>query len=255
MKKIIICIFLVFLCSGCSVTYNLEINENDFQENISIYSQEDSTETYDGTNIFDFYNLQKNERIPKYFDHGYDLEYYTGTISEDLLYKVEDYSNEENRGIQLSANFDDTDFYRSAAIKQCFEELDRQKENGYVLLRTNNKCNLFETYPILENITIRIKTDLEVIASNADNVDDNVYIWDINRNNYNNKSIHLTYVLPGSIKKPEEQQPITPEENVEENKEEVVENTEEGNYNIFLILGSFVVLALVIYFVLKYKNK
>ena len=59
------------------------------------------------------------------------------------------------------------------------------------LLKTSNRCNIFDTYSLLNEIKVTIKTDLEVISSNADVVNNNLYTWLINRNNYNNKSIKI----------------------------------------------------------------
>lgn len=256
-KKIILgCLGILFL-SGCSVDYNLEITEDSFKEESIVKTDTtiEPKEEFNGTLLVDLFKNVSDEYNyePIYFDNVNDnylgSDYALGTVN----YTVNTYAENNYVGYRFSHLFDNKDIVRSNAIKRCFEELSIQNHEGYVMLKTNNKCDLFDLYPLLDNLNIRIKTDLEVIVSNADNVNNNVYIWNINRDNYNNKSIHLTYALPSNVDKDEDK--ATPEKDKDEGKEKEVENTKNGKYNIFLILGSMVILGVVIFATLKYKKK
>ena len=77
-------------------------------------------------------------------------------------------------------------------VKECFDELNVQNNNGIYLIRTSNKCKLFNSYSLLSQIKIVINTDLEIISNNADYVNGNTYTWIINRSNYTNKSVRFS---------------------------------------------------------------
>ena len=256
-KKIILgCLGILFL-SGCTVDYNLEITEANFREETIVKTDTttEPPEEFNGTLLVDLFKNVSDEYNyePIYFNNVNNNYLGSDNALGTVNYSVNTYVENNYLGYRFSHLFDNKDIVRSNAIKQCFEELSIQNHEGYVMLRTNNKCDLFDLYPLLDNLNIKIKTDLEVIVSNADNVDGNTYIWNINRDNYTNKSVHLTYVLPGNVEKQEEQ--TTTPINKEDNKEENVENAKNEKYNIFLILGSIVILAIVIYFTLKHKKK
>ena len=102
----------------------------------------------------------------------------------------------------------------------------------------------------MDSVTITIKTDLTVLNSNADNVNDNTYTWIINENNYQNKPIIL------SIEKPEtnnnQENVISAENNTNDNHlaDSVVNDSPYGLYVVLIV-----VIVLIIITVLFIKHK
>ena len=91
-----------------------------------------------------------------------------------------------------------------------------------------------------------------MIYSNADNVTDNIYTWNVNRNNYNNKSIKLTFNSENHRLNNNSNKPVENENNQTNNNEQTEENS---SYNILLIVGSFIILSIVLFMVIKFQNK
>ncbi len=253
MKKIILCFIFLLLLSGCSVEYNLNITKDDFQETTTLLADKNlaDTEKYQDISIVDiFKKIDHNYYEPIYFnDERYD--YYVGGMQPNVnYYEVKPYQLNEYVGVSFNHNFKLNDIYRSNAIKQCFEELTIQNSDNFILFRTNNKCDVFDKYPLLENIVVKISTPLEVIASNADKVENNTYIWNIDKDNYHNKAVRLTY----DLKKGSEIPDIEKEDEEKEVVEEKEEKKKNNKYNIVIILVSFIILGVVLGLVIKYKK-
>ena len=53
--------------------------------------------------------------------------------------------------------------------------------------------NVFETYTNLTDITISFKTDKYIKSINSDEKKGNTYYWYINKENYKDKSINITF--------------------------------------------------------------
>lgn len=191
MKRVLLIIIMCFLLSGCDVSYDVFITEESINENIGVYTDINTSEYYSGSDLKLIFNDIDGFYEPIYFnEENYD-NFIGGYQNGVRYYNVSRYENGNLYGLNFQNVFSHNDFYRSRAIKTCFQELDIQRNDNYYSIRTNNKCNAFDTYSLLNQISIKIKTNLEVISNNADNYADNTYTWIINRENYKNKSVRL----------------------------------------------------------------
>lgn len=251
MKKILLLLSFTLLC-GCSVNYNLEISENDLLEKTTIMTDPSQKEMFNGEALVAALDKSRNYSEPIYFDSQNNNSYNNGIATNTKYYQIDNYQNANWQGLTATNKFDRDVFYRSQMVKYCFKELDYQSADNYIMLRTNNKCDAFDLYPLLENITINIKTDLNVIVSNADKVEDNVYTWVINRNNYQNKPIRLTYSLADRLDT-EENPDIDKEESKEPNTEPV--KAKKNNNGIIIVVGLLATLGLLVgVFIIKNKR-
>lgn len=244
-NKIILLVISIIILNGCTVEYNLDLDKNVLTETTTILTDVTTSETYENELLIDIFDTKNKYYEPTYINpENYD-EYVGGYQKNVDYYKIEDYKKDNFKGLKISNNFDFNNYQRSRIINYCFDKLSMQKSDNYVLLRTNDNCKLFDSYPLLEKLTINIKTDLEVIVSNADKVVDNVYTWNINQNNYKNKSVHLTYSLGKS-----------PDEEIKKPIEEKNEPKEEkNNFNILIILACYTILGLVLIIIIKKSKK
>lgn len=194
MKKVLLFIICLVVLSGCEVNYNLVITENSISENTKIFTDINNYEEYDGKLLSDFFDLYSEYYEPIYFnDENYD--YYSGGYQPNVrYYTLNSYVNDNYKGVLFKNVFSFNDFYRSSMIKNCFDEISVQNSYEMYLIRTSNKCKLFSSYSLLNQIKITLNTDLEVIYNNADSVVGNTYTWIINKENYTDKSVSLSLV-------------------------------------------------------------
>lgn len=209
-KKLWLLILAVFLFTGCSVEYNIEITDNQITmdgelletdeliwnkeiiqnklENIDFnqdpnYCTEDTCGIMDGEP--DLSSLTFRELI--------DLK----TINkESKIEGLEKISDVGKLGISAkkTINYSNKDAIKELpGITTCYKNfsvVENPNQDG-IIISTSNKNLCFEMYDILEDITVKLKTNHEVESHNADEVIDGEYIWKVNKNNYNNKSIQL----------------------------------------------------------------
>jgi hypothetical protein len=188
-KKILLCIMLLFL-TGCDAEYTLEINDDNYEELTSIVENDSSNLNKTFNNItykklFDMY-LKKPIPISKYeiLQDETDEE-----IPNVIYYDKKDLSTNLQTGMELSGTFSSKNIESSNMIEFAYGNLTVEKDDDVISISTENKAKIFEQFSTLDNLTVNIKTDYKVTENNADKVQNNVYTWNINRENYSNKPI------------------------------------------------------------------
>lgn len=169
MKKIriirIICLFLiVLLVTGCEVNYELNFTDSDLDEKISIILSENES-TDENFEIMDY--RVKNEGFAK--SSGKDQELYT-------------YNRTNNKGV-LSYKYNVNDFSENHSIDQCYDSFNFvPTDDGYLLITSDVfRCGYFDYIPV-DKYNIIITTNREVLDNNADRIEGNKYIWEIETN-------------------------------------------------------------------------
>lgn len=128
--------------------------------------------------------------------------------NEDVDIGIDYYiSNKENKTIKLKENndirvlsiedikkdfdlFKDDDVYINRCFDLVYTEFNKKEKKFYFNTSSYFKCMSFE-YIRFKNFDISIKSFNKVYENNADEVDNNVYIWHFDRNNYKNKNITI----------------------------------------------------------------
>lgn len=210
MKKILFLIVVAFLFTGCSVEYNIEIQDDQITVNGELLETDELNWNHpvvkNSQEEIDF-NMDPNlcsDGSCGILDGEPDTSSLTFRELVDLkttdpdarIEGLEKISDTSKLGISThkTISYQSRDSFKEMpGILTCYKNfsiVENQNKDG-VILSTSNKNLCFETYDILDDITVRLKTNHEVESHNADEVVDGEYIWKINRNNYNNKSIQM----------------------------------------------------------------
>ena len=178
MKKVLLLFVLILLVSGCSTEVTLRIDAEKVNEKIKIYELKSNVYS---NNVLDE-NIKSNMEA---FEREY--EYYDMNEYEELDYIVKTYELFEN--IELWSGL--------SHLRPCYESFELSKTDTNISLDTSDeyRCGyLFGANDVL----LTVESDLKLISSNADRVDGNKLIWNINSNNYKNKSISFNYQITDS---------------------------------------------------------
>ena len=176
-RKILLIICLVFLLTGCDVTYNLIINDDEtFDESVMFSFLKSNTKPED-------LSVYVNDKLPlsnnQYESRKYNSQINVSENTYDLVY---DYSHDFN-------NFRNTLFvdscYNDSKITRTDDKITIRSGKGFRCLNPDNGL-------ITDNVKINITTKLEVLDNNADEVNGNTYTWNINFNNVQNKEVNIT---------------------------------------------------------------
>ena len=217
-KKILMLIMLVFLLCGCNAKVDIKIDKYTIDETITIndYANVDTTKDMvlakyrkyipvDGSIIIP--DTQPDERMS-------GIKYYTRTYN--------DIGNGYSFVYKYNHNF--KDYYKASSVKNGFKSsyINYDRVDNKIIVSTDNSgLTLFDQYKDLSSVKVNLSSDYEVITSNADYHNGDVYTWNLSRTN--NKGIYIEYKTkdPVLVEEPEEEEePIVEEEEEEEENED-----------------------------------
>ena len=229
-KNIFVLFILILFTTGCTCSYNLTIENDDFKESITIT----------GENSDEIKNINQKWQIPtdknNYYLGDEDIDY----SSLNDIYK---YTFNNNK-LTLYNDFKKSTFVNSTAVSICYKTFNMTNYEKNTIISTNNIADCFDAYPNLTNILVNITMDKKVTSNNADSVNGNTYTWKINRNNYKNKSINIIYQNGNK----EDETTISNNENAS--------NTKKTDYGMFIFAGIMLIIVLIIYGIFNFiKNK
>ncbi len=266
MKRIVGLLIIMFFLTGCEATYNLEIEEDIFKEDIKIEVdntlKDETLEDYGNLSYKELFDLRYRDHEPIYFSY----ENYNPYEEEDQegveYYKQEIIDNNINYGINYNYDFNIDGFANSKGVNSCYKEFSVQKYNDIYSLETNNLATCFDNYPLLDKLTINLKIDYRIIYQNADSNNDDIYTWIIDRDNYQNKNIRVSYTKSEELTEKEEEptNPVSPNDpsnpnnptNPEENNGQ---EEEENSIFDYILVGAIVLIFIVgILGYIKYKS-
>lgn len=176
MKKYILLVLILILCSSCEINYNLDIDEKNIKENIKFNVTEQDYNKYNDNQeeklTEDLYEVFEEQHIPVFIN---DYSTFHKKIS-----------NKINNGLDLeySYDYDYINFSKSYLINNCFENYVVLNEKDYYYIKAYGSFSCY-----YDKTNIKINTKYKVISNNADSVENGTYIWKIDDNNRNNVNI------------------------------------------------------------------
>lgn len=184
--KYVLLVVLIFTLCGCNAEVNLNISDNKIEEstNITVYQNAIYSKEILSTSFRNYIPIYASEMIvDAEADEPYpDIKYYKKTTM-DL-----------GNGYLFNYRYDfDIDEYKEArTVKDGFKSYDisfNDSDNTITLSTDNEGILYFDDYPLLEEVTVNIKTDYLVEENNADKVNGNTYTWVFDRDS--NKNINM----------------------------------------------------------------
>lgn len=229
-KEMLLLIIGVFMLCGCSVTYNLTIDESSIKEETLIHQDNSNLEELNALyldkpvnyNVFveddDIESIGKeNDIYVRKFvarEGGIDVRYYYDKFNKNTI----------------SSSF---------AARKAFTNVGYYYDKGAntIQLSTNNGSKAFFEYPELDNLTINITTSYNVRSHNATSVKGNTYTWNFSKDD-NSKNI----VLVMDIEKKDEEDKTKPKEDEQVKEDEDESKTSSWQLILIFIIGFIIVL-------------
>lgn len=183
-KKILLMFILILLLSGCSVEYNVSLENDSFKENGSLIEKKENKD-----------NLSKNgfsfeEQINYTYQSMHDV--LNGQEMEKTQsFELKKIDTDKEIGLTYSNELKQNKYYLSPIIRQCYDNVSVKNSNNNIKISTGNYFKCFDYYELLNNVTVNFTTNYKVVNNNADEIKDNTYTWFINKNNFKNKEISI----------------------------------------------------------------
>ena len=222
-KLIFFC--LIFFITGCSVEYNLTINDDNSINETVIASEktkrmESLTRLKGDSAITYLYNMYKRN---------------------DKNMKINSTEDGNDTYSTVTTTHSSIDDYSKVFRSDVFNSVNVTRKNGIVTFETiqNNMLGGDTSYPLIyDDITVNITIPFKVTENNADKVSGSVYTWKINKDE-DLKEIKFSY-----------------KEGNKRNSLNLKINNKTYNVNYALIVSSVIIVVLLVIFSVVYmKNK
>ena len=180
MKKIFL-ILCLFLITGCSAEYNLNINDDVLNEKTII--SETNMDKFREYKIGDSFEYYDKVSIPLSINGSSD------SSDESLFYSKINSLNDDGIAFGFYGTFKDVPIDESFVVNYGgtinVTSGDEKKITGSI------DSTPFDDYSMLEKITVNITSSNKVLKNNADKVKDGVYSWVFTRDNFDSKNIEI----------------------------------------------------------------
>lgn len=219
LKKLLVLLGCILFLTGCDVNYNIVIDEDSFDETITMSFLKSQT-SYNDLSVY------LESKIPA-----------TVNLNENRFYDVDISDDANNYNLTYKFKQDSDSISNAYFISNCYPNSQIINTDDVIELSSGQEFVCFNGDDGLkaDSVHINITTDLKVLKNNADSVSGNTYTWTINSSNYNNKPIELQI-----------QKPVTVEKVIKEN---------DSSFTlIFVIIFMLLVIVLVLILV-RFKTK
>jgi hypothetical protein len=190
--KIILVISFLFL-TGCSVKYDITINDDkDLIESLDIIENDKTKFDLKNEDLF-------NATLKEYLET--DLKWPTPVFLNTLENPIEpirinniDYYNKRNSStdntldINYNYSYKQSKYGQSNIVNNCYE-YKFSSSNNIINFETISSFKCFEKYKLLDEVEFNLNTYCKVVQANYDTNNNNKYIWKINKDNINKKII------------------------------------------------------------------
>ena len=234
-KKLILAIFVALFTTGCTVDYNLLIEDNKIKETTTFH--QDSSDTDEKSYMYSQYL----EEYPIYIDEEY-LYYDPNKKVEGNTYydkSITDDSNGYNATYKAELKL--KEYNRSRFFNEAFANRSRgydKNERCYYIIA--DKLKIFEQENNINHINVSINiVGYKVIESNQDSVNNNIYTWSFDRSDKGRKNITIKF------KKENSNIEIDPSDNKTE------PNKVDSKYTMYIFYGILLLVIIIGYLIFR----
>lgn len=206
--KLLFIILALFLFTGCSANYNIEIYNDEVKVNGKILEEKDKWDSevklphsnMPESDVPDVYKDLQNSKYTYTYRELVDSQFNLDDTVEPLkgLSKI---SNLWQLGLKFKRNYKlygkeekSNSFINTAGATLCYDNFNvtENEEDNTLVISTSSANKCFTMYPNLDKITVKVKTNHKVVDSTADEVSKHTFIWNITKNDSKDKPLQIT---------------------------------------------------------------
>ena len=176
-RNLIFIISAILLLSGCTVDYNLSIDSDFINENISFIENDmsklDTIRTY-GTFWMD--DISYRDLINEY------MKMNIASMRDNKSFYDKQLISDNGIGMSLNYKFNLENYQNSKSVYNCYKYFNVSNTDDTYTISTSKDFLCFnEDYPLLEQVNVNITTKYKVLETNATIIDGDTYSWVINK--------------------------------------------------------------------------
>ncbi len=234
-KKLILAMLIALCTTGCTVDYNLVIEDNNIKETTTFHQE--SSDTDEKSSMYSQYL----EEYPIYIDEKY-LYYNPNKKVEGNTYYDKSITDDSNGyNATYKAEFKIKEYDRSRFFNYAFVNRSSgydKNEGCYYIIA--DKLKIFEQENNINHINVSINlVGYKVIESNQDSVNNNTYTWSFDRSD-KERSIVLR------LKKDNSNVEVKPSNN---DKNDTIKK--ESQYTMYIFYGILLLVIIIGYLIFR----
>lgn len=189
LKKLLLIALCCLITCGCSIEYNLEIVNGNFNESMDILGIKNNPSFNE--------NVINHTKIWPYPAYNYiPMEAEEPIEKPDNNYYKPNYFDNDKYGVNFSYFYNLNDYKYATIPNRCFNSFNVYTENNTIFITTSPQFRCFNYYPELDDIKITIKTNHELDSTNCPNIrkeeDYHYYTWNISKTDSNEIKLNLS---------------------------------------------------------------
>lgn len=198
-KKIFLAITLLFLATGCTANYTIEVFDGEIKEELYIFETDMSkaNELDDMEMSFKDYAKEygiTNDYYTSYYNMYSDDEICIETASNDCRTYDKEYIEEDNKvGFKLSSTFSYQNYYDATIPNDSLPGFSSEFDGRYLKITGGSNWDFIKGYNNLEKVNIVIKSNYYVKSTNIKQASNGTY--EITATNKNSSSKPSFYII------------------------------------------------------------
>ncbi len=200
MKKKFLLLCLLFVFTGCTAQYKLEISDGTIKEELFIFENEKSL-----VNVPDDLGMTFKDYA---FEYGTSNNIYTdyfnmygdeenscnvGAQNNCNVYDTIYFDEEEYNGFKLSTSFNYDNYVNSTVANNLIPNFSFNYDGRYLTISGGSDFDIFDGYKNLNEVKIIIDSAFYTTATNAKYKGNGVYEWIITKENNNLGNMYIIF--------------------------------------------------------------
>lgn len=229
MKKIVLIVIMMMMLTGCTATYEVNIDGENITEKITVDGKtiKDSIKQIILTNP-----LPASTKTASYWGTDSSFRIEPGMMKKQPGVSYYDIRKSEDNLI-FTGKFDLKNYEESRFVNMAYNGINVNNYYEYQSYYAFDGIKVFNEYPELTNVTVKITVNQKVLETDADKVEGNTYYWNLTKDN-SDKTVYIK--LQG----------------IELEKQE--KNTKLNKYTVYILFGALIILGVAGVYIYKKRQ-
>lgn len=183
--KIFIAILCLYVLTGCSATYKVNVKNKNITDELMIENESLTKEQIDA---FTKNLIPISVNNACFLDYDNASEYDTKKLKGVKYYSV---TSPNEKTLKFKSKVTPKEYNDMRIARYLFNNFNVNSYPDMFSIYGYDGITAFDNYPELDDVNIEIIVDKKVVKHNADKVDGNKYIWNFNRDSKSDKTLYI----------------------------------------------------------------
>ena len=186
-KNLLILSLFIFLMTGCTVNYNIEIKDNKVIENFDVSEKNVEVANYKIVGDTSFKDIVISYKEGKELLTSYDMLNSESGCSSCKKYNKDTIISDDEIALIFTTDHTFEEYKDSTIANEYLPGFKVNYDDESISITGGTNWSFLNDYKYLDEVVITVKTNYEVTSTNATKESAGVYVWRISKNSKNEK--------------------------------------------------------------------